>query len=406
MLFFILLFILIFEAYPAYALWGHFAAPANLFFILIYGLLSVLSYVGMSHYLYSARVNQKSFTYSENIVNSIGFSWIIGKLLLFIGLILEDVFRIIGFLLSKIELLSLTGFPARNLLADVVFSGLTVALMGYLLYGLVYGKYHFKTRTVELSSPDLPEAFDNFKVVQISDAHLGSFDRLEGFKKGIEAIKQAKPDLLLFTGDLVNNLATEALPYIESFKSLNAKYGKFAILGNHDYADYVSWPSEKEKAENLNALKNIHHEMGFQLLDNTHVAIEQSNSTIFLAGVENWGLPPFPQHGNLNEALKSIPKNAFTILMSHDPSHWDAQVKVHAKKVHLTLSGHTHGMQFGIDLPFFKWSPVKFKYPKWAGLYTEKNRHLYVNRGFGFLGFPGRSGIRPEVTVFKLSTRV
>ena len=189
------------------------------------------------------------------------------------------------------------------------------------------------------------------------------------------------------------------------FKALQAKHGKFAILGNHDYADYVAWSNEADKQKNLDRLHEIHSEMGFQLLDNEHVNIENDGSNFYLAGIENWGLPPFPQHGDLEKALEGIPKNAATLLMSHDPSHWDAQVKKHPHDIALTMSGHTHGMQFGIDLPFFKWSPVKFKYPKLAGLYTEGKKHLYVNRGFGYLAFPGRVGIWPEITMIELKKK-
>lgn len=268
----------------------------------------------------------------------------------------------------------------------------------FLVYGVAFGKYHYKIRTVQVKIKNLPKEFVDFKIVQISDAHLGTFDSLKGFKKGISAIVKTNPDLLLFTGDLVNNVAEEAIPYINYFKNLEARFGKFAILGNHDYADYVQWDSAESKKNNLQKLKDTHQQMGFVLLDNEHVELKKNGASIFLAGAQNWGLPPFPQHGNLKEAIDGIPKNAPTILMSHDPSHWDAEVKNHPHFISLTLSGHTHGMQFGIDLPFFKWSPVKFKYPKWAGLYSEKEKQLYVNRGFGFLGFPGRAGIRPEIT--------
>ena len=347
----------------------------------------------MIRYLLSVRNKQEYYPYWSNVFVSFGFGWIVAKLLLIPVLLIGDA---VGYL----------GTLEVNQYIDYSGAIASFSLIVFLVYGVVFGKYHFKTRTVEVDIKNLPKAFDGFKVVQISDAHLGTFDSISGFNKGIETVKATKPDLLLFTGDLVNNLATEAEPYIDYFKALKAKHGKFAILGNHDYADYMQWPNELDKKKNLERLHEIHSEMGFRLLDNEHVKIEKENETFYLAGIENWGLPPFPQYGDLEKALNDIPKNVPTLLMSHDPSHWDAQVKNHKHAIALTMSGHTHGMQFGIDLPFFKWSPVKFKYPKWAGLYSEGKKHLYVNRGFGFLGFPGRSGIRPEITELILRTEV
>lgn len=353
--------------------------------------------------MYQGRFQQKSHSYTTNILASVAFSWIIGKVILVIGLLVEDIYRLSLFGYQSIIEAEAT-FPTRNGLFDLTFYMLSFVFMLFLIYGVVYGKYHFKLHRVELKLKDLPKQFDGFKIVQFSDAHLGSFDKMSGFKKGIDLIKSTQLDLLVFTGDLVNNLAAEAEPYIPHFKELTAKYGKLAILGNHDYADYVSWPNEIEKRKNLERLAEIHAEMGFHLLDNENVTVQKNDAYIYVAGVQNWGLPPFPQHGDLNKAIQGIPENAITILLSHDASHWDAQIKNHKHQIHLTLSGHTHGMQFGIDLPFFKWSPVKLKYPKWAGLYRENSRYLYVNRGFGFLGFPGRSGIRPEVTEFVLKS--
>jgi len=384
MIFLIIAIVLLLELFPYFSFLPYFTGDRTTFSIVYLG-ITALSYIGMIRYLMSVRNNQEYYPYWSNVFVSFGFGWIVAKLLLIPILLIGDIG---GYVISA----------KANQFIDYAGAIAFLGLILFLVYGVVCGKYHFKTRRVEVTINNLPEAFNGFKVVQISDAHLGTFDSMSGFAKGIEAIKATNPDLLLFTGDLVNNLATEAEAYIEHFKALQAKHGKFAILGNHDYADYVAWSNEADKQKNLDRLHEIHSEMGFQLLDNEHVNIENDGSNFYLAGIENWGLPPFPQHGDLEKALEGIPKNAATLLMSHDPSHWDAQVKKHPHDIALTMSGHTHGMQFGIDLPFFKWSPVKFKYPKWAGLYTEGKKHLYVNRGFGFLGFPGRSGIRPEIT--------
>jgi predicted MPP superfamily phosphohydrolase len=269
-----------------------------------------------------------------------------------------------------------------------------------ILHGITAGKYNYKVRKKTLFFEDLPEAFDGFTITQLSDIHSGSFDNPEKVAYGVEMANAQNSDVILFTGDLVNNKASEMEPWMEIFGKLKAPLGKFSVYGNHDYGDYVQWPNDEAKKANLEALAQAHKDIGFDLLRNEHRHIEKQGQRICIAGVENWGLPPFPQYGDLDLTLKD--SCDFRVLMSHDPSHWDAEVKKSEKKVHLTLSGHTHGMQFGIEIPGFRWSPVKFKYPRWAGLYEEANKYLYVNRGFGYLAFPGRVGIWPEVTVIEL----
>lgn len=252
---------------------------------------------------------------------------------------------------------------------------------------------------------DLPSAFDGLKVVHISDIHAGSFDDLKEVQKGVEMIQDLNPDLILFTGDLVNQDADEILPYMDLFQSLHAPLGKFSCLGNHDYGTYKKWNSEADLKNNLLKLFRYQQEMGFTLLNNKTAVIQQNNQEICIVGVENWGKPPFPQKGDLNKAIQNINPNAFKILMSHDPTHWEAKVLPHAVEFQLTLSGHTHGMQFGVEIPGIKWSPSKYIYKQWAGLYQSKNQYLYVNRGFGFLGFPGRVGIWPEITEITLRSK-
>jgi predicted MPP superfamily phosphohydrolase len=248
---------------------------------------------------------------------------------------------------------------------------------------------------------DLPEAFDGFKIAQISDIHSGSFDDPEAVAKGVAMLNAQKPDLFVFTGDMVNNKAEEIAPYIDIFSKVEAPYGRYSILGNHDYGDYVAWSTPQLKAQNLADLKRHHAEIGYRLLLDEHVWIEKDNSQIALLGIENWG-KGFGERGDLKNALQGVGQNDFKVLLSHDPSHWDAQVKSNPTKIHLTLSGHTHGMQFGFEIDRFKWSPVKYRYRNWAGLAEENGRYLYVNRGFGFLGFQGRIGIWPEITIIEL----
>jgi len=283
--------------------------------------------------------------------------------------------------------------------------GLGVAAIPFtsILYGIIQGRYDFRVIKKTLAFENLPEAFDGLRILQISDVHSGSFTNREKIAYGVDMINAQKAEIVFFTGDLVNNQADEMEEWKELFSTINAPMGVYSVFGNHDYGDYVTWPSEQDKVNNLSKLAKTHGEMGYNLLRNQNVTLERDGQKIHLAGVENWGYPPFPQYGDLNKALEGINPGEFTILMSHDPSHFDGEVKQHPVGADLTLSGHTHGMQFGIEIPgWIKWSPVKYKYPKWAGLYEENNRYLYVNRGFGYLAFPGRVGIWPEITVLEL----
>ena len=268
--------------------------------------------------------------------------------------------------------------------------------------GIIFGKYRHTVRKVKLRFKNLPESFKGYKIVQISDVHSGSFFNPQKLQKAIDLINEQDADVVLFTGDMVNNYADEFKPFIPLFKSIKAKDGKFSILGNHDYGDYGAWNSREEKAQNIPNLKNYQAEAGFKLLRNENIALEKNGEKIYLLGVENWGIKPFPQYGDLDKALKGVPQDAIKVLMSHDPTHFDEVVKKHKTNVHLTLSGHTHGMQFGLDLKNIKWSPVKFKYKKWADLYESEGKYLYVNRGFGVIAYPGRVGINPEITVIEL----
>lgn len=273
-----------------------------------------------------------------------------------------------------------------------------------LIYGMSKGKYKYTVKNIQLAFKDLPKAFDGFKIVQISDIHSGSFDNAEAVSHGINMINEQQADLFLFTGDLINSEKDEINPYIDVFSKIHAKHGKYAVLGNHDYYGFYNTGQDRIESYWSDFMSKF-KKMDFQLLNNENTQITKEGENIRLVGVENWGAGRFfPKHGDLNLALNGVHKDDFTILMSHDPSHWDHHVLPHDKHVHLTLSGHTHGMQFGIDIPGFKWSPVKYRYPRWMGLYTEKDQHLYVNRGFGFLAFPGRVGMWPEITVIELKS--
>lgn len=275
-------------------------------------------------------------------------------------------------------------------------------LFATLLYGFS-NKYNYKIKRIKLSFSNLPPAFKGLKIVQISDIHSGSFDNYEKVRRGVDMINNEKPDIIFFTGDLVNNRSEEMRDYQKLFSSFQAPMGVFAILGNHDYGDYVHWESKEAKAANLEQLKKIEAEMGWKMLNNTHAVIEKDNQKMAVIGVENWSAKArFPKYGDLQKAYAGTENISFKILLSHDPSHWDAQVRPDYPDIDLMLAGHTHGMQFGIEIPGIKWSPIQYAYKEWAGLYKENEQYLYVNRGYGFLGYPGRVGILPEITVITL----
>lgn len=281
--------------------------------------------------------------------------------------------------------------------------GIAAILFIALLYGIFFGKYHFKVDRIPLAFKDLPAEWNGLRIVHISDLHIGSWSKkMKHLEKAVQLINEQQPDLIFFTGDLVNNLAEEVYDFIPVLKKLNASRGKYSILGNHDYGDYFPWSNKTDKERNLQKLKEVHQEIGFNLLLNEAFILNGRNSGIGIIGVENWGLPPFHQYGDLEKAISYLNEQTkFSILLSHDPSHWREKV-INNDQVNLTLSGHTHGMQFGLFLNGFRWSPAKLKYPEWGGIYEKGKQKLYVSTGLGFIGFPGRVGIRPKITVIDL----
>lgn len=327
------------------------------------------------------------------------------KIVLTLVLFGEDIFRVGASILNyfiynapRKEMM-----PERRKFVSQIALGLAAVPFLSLIYGIFEGKYNFKVIKQTVFFPDLPDAFDGFKITQISDVHSGSFDNPEKINYAIDLINEQEADMILFTGDIVNTHAKEMHPWLETFNRIKEyKYGKFAVLGNHDYGEYVTWPSEKEKDANFEAIKNLYGQIGFDLMLNEHTYIQKGDDKIALIGVENWG-QNFKKAGDLNKASQNVHQDDFKVLMSHDPSHWEYEIKNHPKNFHLTLSGHTHGMQFGIEIPgYFKWSLAQYIYKQWAGLYENVGRYVYVNRGFGFHAYPGRVGIMPEITVIEL----
>lgn len=330
---------------------------------------------------------------------------LIPKLLIAIILLTEDIYRLFATTINYFTQADniKEAIPERRKFVSQV--ALMVALIPFtsLLYGMTKGKYNFKVIRQTIFFPDLPDSFDGTTITQISDVHSGSFDNPEKISYAIDLINEQKSDIILFTGDIVNTHADEMHPWIDTFRKIETPaLGKFSVLGNHDYGEYIDWPSQKAKDDNFKAIKDLHRQIDFKLLLNEHVKIRKGDAEIALVGVENWGVK-FKQAGDLHKASEGLTANDFKILMSHDPSHWDAEVKKYDKHFHLTLSGHTHGLQFGIEIPgVIKWSPIEYVYKQWAGLYEEMGKYIYVNRGFGFHAYPGRVGIWPEITVIEL----
>ncbi|MBA3664956.1 MAG: metallophosphoesterase [Bacteroidetes bacterium] len=324
-------------------------------------------------------------------------------------LIIDDIIRLFRWIFSLFQTKSSEAIEAGTkisrlkFMSQIAITFTVIPAVGF-LYGMVRGAYKYRVHKVKVPSPNLPDAFNGYKIVQISDIHTGSFLDNSALERAFDIVMQQNADLILFTGDLVNNKAIETLGFEKVYSKLKAPHGVYSVLGNHDYGDYVQWDTPEEKRKNLESLKAVHGNAGWRLLMNEHVELERNGQKIALLGIENWGGSlHFPKYGRMDLAHKNTAEYPFKILMSHDPSHWEKQVQLEYKDIDLTLSGHTHGMQFGIEIPgLIKWSPVKYIYKQWAGLYKQDNQFLYVNRGLGFLGYPGRLGIWPEITVLEL----
>ena len=376
--------------------------------ILFWG-ISILIFAGFSLFMFGIKHVQKSETYIYVGYLVAGFSlFYIPKFVFILFVLLKDIQGAIARTIRWFrEKKSIPQFNSKRKMERSEFlyqMGLLLAAIPFasILYGVTKGKFNYRVMREKISFSHLPKSFKGLKIVQISDMHLGSFNKnFEEIAKAVELINEQEPDLILFTGDLVNNFADETHGWAPVLSKMKAKIGKYSIMGNHDYGDYSNWKSPADKAENLQGIQNFHKQMGFKLLLNESETLAINDEEIALIGVENWGKPPFPQHGDLNKAISGASTQAFKILMSHDPSHWDAQVL--DTDIALTFSGHTHGMQFGIERAGIKWSPAQYKYPRWGGLYQEGDQYLYVNRGFGYIGFPGRIGMPPEITLIELA---
>lgn len=399
-----LFFIIIVAIIEIYAFQAFKTIIKTRWFLVVYEVVS-LAFIG--YLIYSFSQFDRTVGQNKQSLFTIAMLLIVyvPKMILTVFMFGEDLFRLIrGATNYFVEYDNSSSYlPERRKFVSQIALALAAIPFASLIYGIFEGKYNFKVIKQQVFFPDLPEAFDGFKITQISDIHSGSFDNPEKIEYAIDLINQQETDLILFTGDIVNTHAKEMHPWIETFKKIKKpQFGKYSVLGNHDYGEYVTWPTKKEKDENFKAIKDLYGQIDFRLLLNEHTFLEKDNQKIVIVGVENWG-KNFKQAGDLLKASDGLTAQDFKILLSHDPSHWEYQVKEDEKHFQLTLSGHTHGMQFGIEIPgFFKWSPVQYVYKQWAGLYENLGRYVYVNRGFGFHAYPGRVGIWPEITVIEL----
>ncbi len=399
-----ILFVIVVFLIDLYAFQAFKTVFKNKWIYFLYWAISILVPVNFVYWFYD--FERKDFWHSHGYAFAIFITFLLPKLVILSFMFGEDVVRLFQKITSYFSVSQTSTIPDRRKFVSQIALGLAAIPFASFLYGIYRGKYNFKVLQYTLTFDDLPEAFNGYQITQISDVHSGSFDNPEKVAYAIDLINRQKSDLILFTGDLVNNKAEEMLPYKKLFKKLKAKDGMFSVLGNHDYGDYITWNNKRAKEQNFEDLKTIQKEIGFDLLLNESRFITKNNERIAIIGVENWGTGGFKQAGDLQKASENVKNSDFKILLSHDPSHWDAQIVNHKKKFHLTLSGHTHGMQFGIEIPgWIKWSPVKWRYKQWAGIYKKNEQYINVNRGFGYLAFPGRVGIWPEITVIKLKKR-
>ena len=401
----LIIFIIIFLVFDFYAFQSLRTLTKNSLVALLYFIISLFS---IGNIIYQSL----NFDRSAGINSGFYFAFallvlvFIPKLILILFMFGEDVFRffegLFNIYISKNNSIERSFFNGRRKFISQIALGIASIPFLSILYGITKGKYNYKVLKYTLFYDDLPEEFNEYKISQISDIHSGSFDNKEKVEYGVKLINDQKSDVIMFTGDLVNSRTSEINPWKSTFSKLKAKDGIFSILGNHDYGDYIRWESDEAKAKNFDDMLKVQKDMGFQLLLDESKFIKRGNSRLAVIGVENWG-KGFKKKGDLSKAIAGVNPNDFKILLSHDPSHWQYEVLKDKLHYHLTLSGHTHGMQFGIEIPgIIKWSPVKWRYKFWAGLYERAGQYLNVNRGFGYLAFPGRVGIWPEITVITL----
>ncbi len=399
--------LIVFLAIEIYAFQAFKTVSKNSWLTKTYILLNTLIF--LNFFLRVIYVYQNELSYSDQFYGNLSipfalFFTLIGfKLIIILFLFFEDISRsflsIINFFFNFSDAKI---FERRSFLSKIALLVASIPIP-FVLYGIYKGRYNYKVYKYDLIFDDLPEDFDGYQITHISDIHSGSLKNKNNVEYAVRLINEQKSDLILFTEDIINNKSNELIKWKDLLSTMKASDGKFSVLGNHDYGDYVNWNNKQEKEDNFSDLLNFQKQMGFKVLLNENIKIKKGESNISLIGVENWGKGRFKKKGDIDKACIGLNERDFKIVLSHDPSHWDKILIDHKTHFHLTLSGHTHGMQFGIEIPgWVKWSPAKWAYRQWAGLYNEKNQFLNVNRGFGVLGFPGRVGIPPEISVITL----
>ncbi len=399
--------LIVFLAIEIYAFQAFKTVYKNSWLTKTYLLLNTLIF--LNFFLRVIYVYHNELSYSDQFYGNLSipfalfFTLFCFKLIIILFLFFEDIFRaILSIINFFFNFSDAKIFERRSFLSKIALLVASIPIP-FVLYGIFKGRYNYKVYKYDLSFDDLPEDFDGYQITHISDIHSGSLKNKNNVEYAVKLINEQKSDLILFTGDIINNKSNELIKWKYLLSTMKASDGKFSVLGNHDYGDYVNWNNKQEKEDNFSDLLNFQKQMGFKLLLNENIKIKKGESNISLIGVENWGKGRFKKKGDIDKACVGLNEKDFKIVLSHDPSHWDKILIDHKTHFHLTLSGHTHGMQFGIEIPgWIKWSPAKWAYRHWAGLYNEKNQFLNVNRGFGVLGFPGRVGIPPEISVITL----
>lgn len=370
--------------------------------IISYWLISLLALLGVLMY---TKIDPKVFENLRLYITTFFFVLLVGKLFTALFIFLDDIRRGLTWVVNLLPSVTENPYSASRsefmtktaLIAGVI----PIATMSF---GIISGAHDYRVRRRTVTLPNLPKAFDGMRAVQISDIHTGSFFNKTAVEGGVDMLMAEKPDVAFFTGDLVNNKSEEAEEYLKVFGKVAAPLGVYSIMGNHDYGDYASWGSNQDKLNDISNLHSMHRHMGWDILLNENRILKVDGEELAILGCENWGEGRFSKYGNMEETMKGVEDHPAKILLSHDPSHWDAQVRSTYSDIDLTLAGHTHGFQFGVEIGNFRWSPIQYKYKRWADLYQEGNQQLYVNRGYGYLGYPGRIGILPEITVLELKS--
>lgn len=364
-----------------------------------YWFVSILSLGGVLLY---RQIDPKVMGNLRLYITTFFFVLFIGKLFSTIFLMLEDIRRGVTWLVNLLPAIDEKHSTSRSDFMQktaLIAGAIPVATMSF---GIISGAHDYRVRKRTVYSPNLPKAFDGIRIAQVSDIHTGSFFNKTAVSGGVDLLNAEKPDLAFFTGDLVNNKSEEAKPYLDIFKKISAPLGVYSVMGNHDYGDYSSWSSPQAKQKDISDLQSMHRYMGYDILLNENRTVRVDGEEISILGCENWGAGRFSKYGNMEETIKGSEEIPYRLLLSHDPSHWDAQIRKEYQQIDLMLAGHTHGMQFGVEIGDFRWSPVQYRYKQWADLYQEGDQSLYVNRGYGFIGYPGRIGILPEITILEL----